>query len=79
MWEHFVNLTSNPPSNSPTALSQDAVKSGLGKTSIVITTHYIEEARQAHRVGMLRFGKLLEEGAPDELIARYQNLKQTLI
>ena len=46
--------------------------SGLGGTSIVITTHYIEEARQAHRVGMMRFGKLLEEGTPDDLMARYQ-------
>ena len=45
--------------------------SGLGGTSIVITTHYIEEARQAHRVGMMRFGKLLEEGHPDDLMARY--------
>ena len=67
----MTDLSSPSSSSSPTVLSNDAVKSGLGRTSIVITTHYIEEARQAHRVGMMRFGKLLEEGAPDELVARY--------
>ena len=41
-------------------------------TTIVITTHYIEEARAASRVGMMRSGKLLAEGAPDDLIAKYQ-------
>jgi ABC-type multidrug transport system ATPase subunit len=30
--------------------------------SIIITTHYVEEARMAHRVGMMRAGKLLAEG-----------------
>eukprot|EP00095_Tigriopus_kingsejongensis_P003146 maker-scaffold662_size116868-snap-gene-0.17 protein:Tk03146 transcript:maker-scaffold662_size116868-snap-gene-0.17-mRNA-1 annotation:"abc transporter" len=39
--------------------------------TIVITTHYIEEARQANRVGMMRFGKLLAQGAPDILLERY--------
>ena len=41
-------------------------------TTIVITTHYIEEARSANRVGMMRSGKLLAEGAPEDLIAKYQ-------
>ncbi len=40
------------------------------RTTIVITTHYIEEARQAHRVGMMRFGKLLAEGHPEDLLRR---------
>ena len=39
-------------------------------TTIVITTHYIEEARQANRVGMMRFGKLLAQGSPEELLRR---------
>ena len=57
--------------SSTSLLNKDVVKQGLGRTSIVITTHYIEEARLAHRVGMMRFGKLLEEGSPDTLIKRY--------
>ena len=67
----MIDLTSPSPTNSTLALNKDAVKTGLGRTSIVITTHYIEEAKQAHRVGMMRFGKLLEEGNPESLIARY--------
>jgi len=39
--------------------------------TIVITTHYIEEARQANVVGMMRFGRLLAEGHPDELLDAY--------
>ncbi len=41
-------------------------------TTIVITTHYIEEARQANRVGMMRFGKMLAEGAPADLLEQYE-------
>ena len=37
-------------------------------TTIVITTHYIEEARQADFVGMMRFGRLLAENSPDRLL-----------
>ena len=58
---------------STTMLDKDAINTGLGRTTIVITTHYIEEARSAHRVGMMRFGKMLEEGTPDSLISRYHN------
>ncbi|XP_065911619.1 ABC transporter G family member 23-like isoform X2 [Dysidea avara] len=39
-----------------------------GNTTIVITTHYIEEARQAHVVGFMRSGKLLAQSKPDDLM-----------
>lgn len=45
--------------------------SRMGK-SIVITTHYIEEARQADAVGLMRSGTLLAEDSPDYLL-RYYN------
>jgi ABC-2 type transport system ATP-binding protein len=41
--------------------------------SILITTHYIDEARRCNRVGFIRAGKLVAEGAPDELLARTQS------
>eukprot|EP00090_Calanus_glacialis_P013108 TRINITY_DN21732_c0_g1_i1.p1 TRINITY_DN21732_c0_g1~~TRINITY_DN21732_c0_g1_i1.p1 ORF type:complete len:794 (-),score=171.87 TRINITY_DN21732_c0_g1_i1:630-3011(-) len=41
-------------------------------TTIVITTHYVEEARQAHRVGMMRNGRLLAEDSPASLIESYK-------
>ena len=37
----------------------------------MITTHYIEEARKADRVGLMRNGKLLAEQSPDFLMQRY--------
>lgn len=39
-----------------------------GKVSVIITTHYIEEARQANVVGLMRNGHLLAEGPPDQVM-----------
>lgn len=41
------------------------------KITVVITTHYIEEARQANVVGLMRHGKLLAEDSPDALMAQH--------
>lgn len=41
-------------------------------TTIVITTHYIEEAKAADRVGLMRHGRILVEGSPDLLLDHYQ-------
>merc|ERR1719469_1156239 len=43
--------------------------SSKGKT-IIITTHYIEEARQADCVGMMRNGRLLAEDSPHSLLLK---------
>ncbi|XP_034753295.1 ABC transporter G family member 23 isoform X1 [Etheostoma cragini] len=42
-----------------------------GKVSVIITTHYIEEARQANVVGLMRNGCLLAEGPPDALMKQH--------
>ncbi|XP_075256788.1 ABC transporter G family member 20-like isoform X2 [Convolutriloba macropyga] len=42
--------------------------SSTNETTILITTHYIEEARQANKVGLMRQGVLLSEGEPESLI-----------
>uniref|UniRef100_A0A3Q2QJB9 ABC transporter G family member 23-like n=1 Tax=Fundulus heteroclitus TaxID=8078 RepID=A0A3Q2QJB9_FUNHE len=42
-----------------------------GKVSVIITTHYIEEARQANVVGLMRNGHLLAEGPPDALMKQH--------
>ena len=62
IWNHLLEIsrTGSPCTN--TQIS----------TTIVITTHYIEEARQADVVGMMRFGRLLAEDAPDRLLAQYE-------
>lgn len=41
------------------------------KITVLITTHYIEEARQANVVGLMRHGKLLAEDSPDNLMAEF--------
>uniref|UniRef100_A0A8D8X953 ABC transporter G family member 23 n=1 Tax=Cacopsylla melanoneura TaxID=428564 RepID=A0A8D8X953_9HEMI len=41
-----------------------------GRT-IIITTHYIEEARQANMVALMRQGVLLAEAPPEDLIKQY--------
>ncbi|XP_071958454.1 ABC transporter G family member 20-like isoform X2 [Antedon mediterranea] len=43
-----------------------------GKSTVIITTHYIEEARQADSVGLMRSGVLLSESAPQDLMHYHQ-------
>lgn len=37
-------------------------------TTVIITTHYMDEARRCDRVGFMRQGKLIAEGVPAELM-----------
>ncbi|GLV42002.1 uncharacterized protein CBL_05040 [Carabus blaptoides fortunei] len=39
---------------------------------VIITTHYIEECRYAHRIGLMRQGKLMAEESPQALISRFR-------
>jgi len=39
--------------------------------TIIITTHYVEEARQAHMIGLMRQGTLLVEDNPIRLLKKY--------
>lgn len=40
--------------------------------SIIITTHYIEEARQADFCGLMRNGAFLVENSPTAIVEKYQ-------
>ncbi|CAG9569104.1 unnamed protein product [Danaus chrysippus] len=42
-----------------------------GDKTVIITTHYIEEARQAHCIGLMRSGRLLAEESPQALLHMY--------
>ncbi|OAD53261.1 ABC transporter G family member 23 [Eufriesea mexicana] len=42
-----------------------------GNKTVIITTHYIEEARQAHTIGLMRSGHLLAEESPRSLLTMY--------
>jgi ABC-2 type transport system ATP-binding protein len=41
---------------------------GLGKT-VIVTTHYMDEAEQCGRIALMRTGKLIALGSPEELKA----------
>ncbi len=41
-----------------------------GKT-ILITSHVMDEAERADRIGLMRNGKLIEEGTPKELLEKH--------
>lgn len=42
------------------------------KKTIIITTHYIEEASKANFVGLMRNGMLIEEGSPQYILNKYE-------
>ena len=43
-----------------------------GGTTIVVTTHYMDEAERCHRLVFVFAGRVLDEGRPDEVVARRQ-------
>ncbi|KYN22383.1 ABC transporter G family member 23 [Trachymyrmex cornetzi] len=47
----------------------------------LITTHYIEEAKDANRIGLMRCGKLLVESTPQKLLNQFQcsSLEETFL
>lgn len=50
------------------ALLGEFVHDGM---AVLVSTPYMDEAARCHRVGLIHAGKLLEEGTPRELLARF--------
>jgi ABC-2 type transport system ATP-binding protein len=50
-------------------------------TTVIITTHYMDEADHCTRVGLLRQGRLIAEGRPDDLkrIAQAKSLEEAFL
>ncbi|XP_026729847.1 ABC transporter G family member 20-like [Trichoplusia ni] len=42
-----------------------------GGATVIITTHYIDETKQAHKIGLLRDGQLLAEDSPEDLLRKF--------
>ncbi|MEZ4473474.1 MAG: ABC transporter ATP-binding protein [bacterium] len=51
-------------------LLHDFVEGGM---AVLLCTPYMDEAARCHRVGLLHHGRLLAEGAPAELVARFRH------
>jgi ABC-2 type transport system ATP-binding protein len=51
------------------ALLHEFVEGGM---AVVISTPYMDEAERCHRVGLVHRGRLLLEGAPEKLLARFE-------
>ena len=52
------------------------------KKTVILTTHYIEEAEAlSDRVGIIDYGKLIELGTPEELMKRHgtKNLEEVFL
>nr|AIN44129.1 ABC protein subfamily ABCH [Laodelphax striatellus] len=51
------------------------------KKTIILTTHYIEEARHAHMVGLMRGGNILAEAPPMDLMSSHNcsTLEETFL
>lgn len=47
--------------------------------TIIITTHYIEEANRSHLVGFMRNGRILKEGSPTNLLQKYSTLEAAFL
>ena len=45
--------------------------SSRNHTTVIITTHYIEEATKANSVGLMRAGRILAEASPSQLLSSY--------
>lgn len=43
------------------------------KITVIVTTHYIEEARRANVVGLMRRGRLLAENTPEDLMSKHDS------
>ena len=49
-------------------------------TTIIITTHYIEEAKKSNCLGFMREGAIIEENSPEYLMTKYnQNVTKVFM
>jgi drug efflux transport system ATP-binding protein len=67
-WQLIIKLVS-PPSPSGRPPDGDRWAGGGGEVSVIISTPYMDEAARCNRIGFMRMGRIIAEGAPSELRA----------
>jgi ABC-2 type transport system ATP-binding protein len=63
-WQLIIKIVSFTPCPSP--IGRGARGEGV---SVILTTPYMDEASRCHRIGFMRGGKIIAEGAPSQLRA----------
>jgi ABC-2 type transport system ATP-binding protein len=67
-WQLVIRLVATPLHLPPFSEKMGREREG-GGVAVLITTPYMDEAARCHRVGFMRKGSLIAEGAPSELRA----------
>ncbi len=62
-WQLVIKIVSAPLSDSPPKFGEF----GGSRRGVILTTPYMDEASRCHRIGFMRGGKIIAEGAPSEL------------
>ena len=60
---------------------EDFRKMAAGGTTIIVSSHVMDEAERCQRLGLIQFGRLLGEGSPDEIraLAGTNNLEEAFL
>ncbi len=68
-WQLLIKLVSTPLHLPPFSGKMGGEQEG-GGVSVLISTPYMDEAARCHRIGFMRHGQIIAEGAPYELRAK---------
>ncbi|MBI1792777.1 MAG: ABC transporter ATP-binding protein [Chloroflexi bacterium] len=67
-WQLLIKLVSPPTQLPPSSGKMGGEQEG-GRVSVLISTPYMDEAARCNRIGFMRHGQIIAEGAPSELRA----------
>jgi ABC-2 type transport system ATP-binding protein len=70
-WQLVIKIVSLTPNPSPEFGRGEApnMRAGGKGVSVILTTPYMDEASRCHRIGFMRGGRIIAEGAPSQLRA----------
>lgn len=69
-WQLLIKLVSAPLTPTPLPMLGEGQRVREGGVSVLISTPYMDEAARCNRIGFMRHGQIIAEGAPSELRAK---------